>query len=641
MAEKSPLVFVDGGISELPLGDTIEGFPAGSIVTESGLDGGGSLQSGATPVNVALTAQPSGLIFVDQLLSLDGADLAAANQAETAATSGIVIAEEALASGVAAQEAAQDALTISNAALDAAVNFVGGSQATFEAGSSITPGQPVGFDDNGLVQNIQSSGTPSQRDFLPADLVSANGNSNGTKSAFDYVENAFLILYVSSTGLTGVKAKVIGDSLVYGSPVTINNQGPNNGQGFDVAYDSNSQVFLIVWSNPASGSQLFGVMADVKSPGTVRFSSAAVINSNASGGLSLGYNPIYDKFVVFFADQGLSQGQCIAFNYTGSTGSVGSGVEFNSGSQYQFSSINVYTTTCTYNAQYQWIEFSYIDTNRAMSTGFALTNSSNLSLTIGGVNSTGPSLREFSPISMVWDSRKLYSVLASTAQSNNLGEVSTVYYDNPSSVFSRGTSYVVGDGASTADNTALNIQVANIVSSTEPNYEILLTWVDTTSITRIQQWEITAFNTMQRFNNGSVLTAPAISVPRESLAIGTNINAGQALITYNASSTSSILGQYSTNSFSFSPTVNGYSNFIGVAKTTVASGQQVDVDMPKSLYETGTTSLNTGSFYYVDPALSSFTTSSGIPTGWQAVTPWGPVAKAVSASGLLILSDQG
>ena len=168
MAEKSPLVFVDGGFSQLPPGDSIEGVALGSLVAGSGLVGGGDLNTGNKRLDIGLTASPSGLIFVGDALGLDGSDQATADAALASGNAGLELGAVALASGVAAQSEANTALASGIAALDAAVNFQGSSSLTFTAASTVQTGNPVGLDDTGRVQ-VVVSGSPtisSQNNFI-------------------------------------------------------------------------------------------------------------------------------------------------------------------------------------------------------------------------------------------------------------------------------------------------------------------------------------------------------------------------------------------------------------------------------------------------------------------------------------------
>jgi len=180
MAEKSPLVFVDGGFSQLPPGDSIDGVAFGSLVAGSGLVGGGDLTTGSKRLDVGLTASPSGLIFVGDALGLDGVDQVTANTALASGNAGLTRSVAALTSGVAAQNAAATALASGNAALNAAVNFQNSNSLTFTAASTVQRGNPVGLDAGGRIQ-VVVSGRPtinSQNNFIGvAQSTVASGSS--------------------------------------------------------------------------------------------------------------------------------------------------------------------------------------------------------------------------------------------------------------------------------------------------------------------------------------------------------------------------------------------------------------------------------------------------------------------------------
>lgn len=168
MAEKSPLVFVDGGFSQLPPGDSIEGVALGSLVAGSGLVGGGDLNTGSKRLDIGLAPNPSGIIFVGDALGLDGVDLATANTALASGNAGLTQSVAALTSGVAAQSAANTALASGNAALEDAVNFQGSSSVTLTSASTVQIGNPVGLDGTGRVQ-VVVSGSPTinaQNNFI-------------------------------------------------------------------------------------------------------------------------------------------------------------------------------------------------------------------------------------------------------------------------------------------------------------------------------------------------------------------------------------------------------------------------------------------------------------------------------------------
>ena len=73
MTLRRPLVVVSGVTSELPVGDSVLGASAGTLVAGSGLDGGGAFVGGSVVVNASIAPAASGLIFAGDALAIDGA----------------------------------------------------------------------------------------------------------------------------------------------------------------------------------------------------------------------------------------------------------------------------------------------------------------------------------------------------------------------------------------------------------------------------------------------------------------------------------------------------------------------------------------------------------------------------------------
>lgn len=102
MASRRPLVVVSGVTSELPVGDSVVGATAGTLVAGSGLDGGGAFTGGTVIVNASIAPAASGLIFAGDALAIDGSAQASGNAALAAASAASSSAATALASGNAA-----------------------------------------------------------------------------------------------------------------------------------------------------------------------------------------------------------------------------------------------------------------------------------------------------------------------------------------------------------------------------------------------------------------------------------------------------------------------------------------------------------------------------------------------------------
>lgn len=139
-----------------------------------------------------------------------------------------------------------------------------------------------------------------------------------------------------------------------------------------------------------------------------------------------------------------------------------------------------------------------------------------------------------------------------------------------------------------------------------------------------------------------VLATDALASGNAALNDVINFNSGNS-ITLEAASTILVgnpVGLDDTNRVqvvvSGAPTVGSLHNFIGVAQSTVSSGSNVNVLISKSVDLTQS-NLSVGSFYYVDPTTSGFTTTPTYPPMWSGALPWQPVAKAVSTSGMILL----
>ena len=95
MASRRPLVIVSGVTSELPIGDSVVGASAGTLVAGSGLDGGGVL-TGSVTVNASIAPAASGLIFAGDALAIDGSAQVTANTALTSANTALASGNAAL-----------------------------------------------------------------------------------------------------------------------------------------------------------------------------------------------------------------------------------------------------------------------------------------------------------------------------------------------------------------------------------------------------------------------------------------------------------------------------------------------------------------------------------------------------------------
>ena len=87
------------------------------------------------------------------------------------------------------------------------------------------------------------------------------------------------------------------------------------------------------------------------------------------------------------------------------------------------------------------------------------------------------------------------------------------------------------------------------------------------------------------------------------------------------------------------PTLNGQSNILGIADSTVASGTDCTVVLPGSIYNDPNASYTPGKFYYADVATSGLTVTSTQPSTWSGAVNWNYLGKAITTSGLLLINS--
>lgn len=200
MVARRPLVNISGQTTELPPGDSIVGGSVGTLTAGSGLNGGGNLSSAVT-TNISLAPNPSGLLFVNNKLGVDGAAGVTASQALASGNFSLSVGIAALASGVAGSQLASTALASGNAALAGVAAVPGGTIQTFTAASAVAPGYAVGLDDTRRVQTIRVVGADiapkisSQNNFIGvAQTAAASGSAVQVRLPGSYDKN--------NTGLT-------------------------------------------------------------------------------------------------------------------------------------------------------------------------------------------------------------------------------------------------------------------------------------------------------------------------------------------------------------------------------------------------------------------------------------------------------
>jgi len=613
MAEKLPLVYVDGQLSQLPTGDVAEGATLGSITAGSGLVGGGDLQTGNKRLDVALASSASGVIFVGDSIGMDGADLVIASAALASGVAGSSNSAIALASGVAAQSNANTALASGNAALDLAVNFSSSSSVELTASSVIQAGNPVGLDDAGKASVITNVTDVNSRSFGSA-VVFESASSTYTSTTYDTTNNRVVIAYRddgnSSYG-TAIVGTVSGTSISFGTAVVFESATSNY---ISTTYDTTNNRVVIGYQD--GGNSFYGTAIVGTVSGTsISFGTAVVFESASSNYTVTTYDSTNNRVVIAYSDGGNSYyGTAIVGTVSGTSISFGTAVVFESASLYDIST--------TYDTTNNRVVIAYSDIGNSY-YGTAI---------VGTVSGTSISFGT----AVVFESGSC-SYTSTTYDSTN-NRVVIGYQDNVNSGY--GTA-IVGtvSGSSISFGTAVVFESAACVhiSTTydTTNNRVVIAYVDGgnsnygTAIVGTVSGTSISFGTAVVFESAY---SPYISTTYDTtnnrivIAYRDNGNSDYGTAVVSAPGSSTL------------PTISSRNNFIGSAQTTVASGEPVTINVPRSIGYNNT-GLSTGYFYYVDPTTSGYTTASGEPSSWSADPsfPWRPIAKAVSSSGLLIL----
>jgi len=613
MAEKLPLVYVDGQLSQLPTGDTAEGAALGSLTAGSGLVGGGDLQTGNKRLDVALASSASGVIFVGDSIGMDGADLVTASAALASGVAGSSASASALASGVAAQSDANTALASGNAALDLAVNFSSSSSVELTASSVIQAGNPVGLDELGKASVITTVTDVNTRSFGSA-VVFESASTSYTSAIYDSTNNKVVIAYrdIDNSGYgTAIVGTVSGTSISFGTAVVFESASVLYTGS---AYDSTNDRVVISYQDGGNSNYGTAIVGTVSGT-SISFGTAVVFESGTTYTTNAVYDSTNDRVVVAYSDGSNS------FAGTAVVGTV-SGTSISFGTPVVFEASPIDFNSATYDSTNDRVVIAYRDTG----------NSSYGTAIVGTVSGTSISFGT----AVVFESATMLSSSCTYDSTNN--KVVIAYSDNGNSSY--GTA-IVG----TVSGTSISFGTAVVFESASTSYTSAI--YDSTN-NRV----VIAY---RNDGNSGYTTAIVGTVSGTSISFGTAVvfNAGSAYYTsatYDSTNDRVVISyrddgnsEYGTAivgapGVSASPTISSQNNFIGSAQTTVASGEPVTINVPRSIGYNNT-GLSTGYFYYVDPTTSGYTTASGEPSTWNADPsfPWRPIAKAVSSSGLLIL----
>jgi hypothetical protein len=614
MAEKLPLVYVDGQLSQLPTGDVAEGASLGSITAGSGLVGGGDLQTGNKRLDVALASSASGVIFVGDSIGMDGTDLVIASAALASGVAGSSNSAIALASGVAAQSDANTALASGNAALDLAVNFSSSSSVELTASSVIQAGNPVGLDDAGKASVITEVLSAETRSYsTPA--VASSTQSDSITSVFDPDTNQIILItkYDSNNHLYYKVGTISSNTVTWGTEAVIQASSCSIFK-YDSCYDTTSNKVVIAYkkNDTSTGVARVGTVSGT----TITWGSEQQFSStNVGSEHSITYDSTADAVVINFYDIGATATACsIAGTLSGTTITFGTKSSYGGSNSDQYASVYDPDTSRT-------LTF-YRDGGSSYYGLYCVQSVSGTTVT-NGTPATFHSDNTYQ-MGVTYDTNSQRVVVCHpTSFGNGVCSVGTV---------TGGATNSISFGSQAIFLSTTTQYVAAAFDST--NNKVLLGFQDNNNSSRASACVGTVAGSAITYSSEVQVSTDAIL--RTNMVYDPDV--ARNVFVFQNTTDSTVDFSLGSPAASTLPTLGGVNNFIGTANSTVASGEAVTINVPRSIGYNNT-GLSTGYFYYVDPTTSGYTTASGEPSTWTADPsfPWGPIAKAVSSSGLLIL----
>lgn len=614
MANLKPLVFISGQLSELPTGDSVASASYGTASAGSGLYSTGDYSTNLE-VGLALNPQPSGLIFTNSSLGVDGNSLARSQAASSSGSFAQSTSLTALASGNAALSVSTAALASGNAALTQLGSLGTGAFLNVTASAAVTSGTPVGVDDTGRVQPIRSLSSNNTRQLKPLSGINVTGSMNSSyqTNCYDPVNNKYFIAYYdnATSVLYGVVATKTSTSFTFGTPTQINTTGP---VFIDSVYDAVSGKIILFFSDNNNNSYLTGVHITISGTSFTAGSSTVLDSIYANPGISCCYHTSQAKTVVAYGQ--LSPSQTIKYGIVSVSGS----------------SLSISITDLSTGGR-GYPHIVYNSTNNILVLSIILVNQVTNNIRAGTLSGTtisfGTSIA-FSAGSALYYPRN-----------TNVGnQVIVTWLDN-----STGPYFAISRIASfTGTSVSLGAPVTH-AAQLVPNYYALADYYDTGSARYVSL----SNNYDNGFLQAQLFVVSGTTLTQTYLQTLDKIYSG--LNTYNViTNTVDTDGffSYYKNSLSYvaaissgvvyTPTSNSMNNYLGIAQSTAASGSALRVRLPGT-FDSNYSNLTPGVSYYLNPAASGISTTSSIQPTWSGSTNLDPntsIGVALTPSVLLL-----
>lgn len=661
MVIRRPVVSISGLNSQLPDGDTIEGGSLGDLIAGSGIvEGSNADLSLAVDVSVSLAPNPSGVIFVDNKYL--GDDGVAQTLASLAVVSGIYATEisvEALASGAAAVTLVNTALASGTAAATDIENTPGGAAGEYVAATDLLAGYPVGLNQQNQVEAIRyeealspypnyQSNTYPHTDGLGAYYDACWNSSNnyyyvvwrGTNAQGNY--GYFALIQVQSDSTLPQTVSYAAYTTVIAS-YNIIAQVPGTTYAFVAFQDettvpSGSRVVICYESN---GFASFGGPSPLISPFFSRPQCFAYDND------------IGDMLLVIDERDSNSSVYGLKYNFNEHTNqtitNISSPVTITSGvsnAAPNNCAVNYITESGTYQGNGYYI-FAYADSDNSyygtariyLRTGSQTTMQANSKYVFSSTSTRFIHMASESGVkgvitysalgttgyayAVTWSRGTLVStgIAFSTPVVINDGFMPSAYR-TLIDYFIAGDCYIITDQRQDASANYQNMSAFLTVDTANNNLPVLGPFVTGTYGWSPSQTNYLASATRQTEGGQSYFIAdyPQLGQPLNT--------ATQPLI--------------ETKIFPEKSTVQSSSyyvnNFLGIAKTPVASGSVVEVGLQTTVQPVYS-GLQPCFFYYLDPTTSGISTNSSTDRAWRGYSGWKPVGRALSSTELLVTSD--
>lgn len=654
MTQRSPIVIVNGRLSELQPGDSIAGSVLGNVTAGSGLVGGGDLNTGSKRLDVALADAPSGIVFAGNSLASDGASLVASSTALASGISAQADAQVALSGSNQALQTSVIALASGNAALADAVQSVAYSNSlNLPTDSDVVVGDLVSFNSAGKVQKIN---IVSQSVSVQAGAAGTFASTAPQMMKYDPDSNQGICIYYRSPVWRAVPftltegSPIVGNEIPQYPPVI---SGTNN--TIQLEYNPREKLFIalgpdsIRTSFPSARS-----LAVVSGATEVELGYYNTLGTPAMSTSVFNIDTMYDtRFNVIQTISSPNYAACFEISpsygdstvanrkiYTqtsstwpnswqSNTTSVlacgfhkhaGSGIVLSRNtSRTNYTDVGVTTVIPNYDSTTTTHNLTVLS-GQQVSTASAFGG-----LTLDMPSSTYcPSINKvlfvFEQDNLTSDPGGCFFCDIVSGRSQQSG--SWVQVD-PLVTFSSGCQYpsvswdeynekafityrdTLGSNYLAANvGTISGISSSGHVLSISPKYVLLsnnVTYIDVEYAPAIKR------NVVSYYNN---------TTGQGELAIVDNL----------------VSNTYSTKNS------NNQNNFIGIAQQAASSGTSVDVLFPKAT-STTYSGLQTGSFYWLDAASGVLTTDSRLAPSWSGAVDWRPLGRAISSSGLFLQNN--